>query len=190
MEPSLKAIKPKTYFTSIPVELIGELEQYRMNELRQKSAKFIKCIWVKDEIEDHIDRGGLIYKNLDTNEQKQTLDKGVPLDNDIINAETSVDRVLKFWLLDIPDSDIRNMMNKNLRRGLLSEFDDYFSLIIKLKSGLYVYINHEYGSGSFNCCHTLDISVSRDLNKLIQEIPEPMMNIKLQDFNIFLHEQK
>lgn len=186
MEPKLKSIRANTYLSSLPLELINELEQFRMCELRTKSRVFIKSMWLKDELDDHINEG-LTYKNLDTNETKDKLDNLLKLDSEILNIENSVDYVLKYYFLEISNEKVKEMINNGKLRGLASQYDDYFSLVLKLKSGPYVYIDHQYGSGSKWCCHTLQITVCNDLDKLInQEIPETALIMKYKDFNKLL----
>ena len=187
MDPQLKLIRVNTYFSSLPLELINELEQFRMDDLRTKSQALIESMWLKEELDDHIDEG-LTYKNLDTNETKDKLDNLLKIDNEILNIENNVDYILKYYFLDINDDKVMKMIINGELRGIASEYDDYFSLVLKLKSGPYVYIDHQYGSGTKDCCHTLQITISSDLDKLInQEIPETALNMKYKDFNKLLN---
>ena len=182
MELLLKDVKINTWFMCLPLELIIEIEQFRLCEVRAKSRNFIKCAWIKDEIDEHKDRG-LIFKNLDSNEEKNELDEKLPLDYDIIDIENTTDYIVKYWLFNIDDVNIVDMIDNDKLRSLSSEFDDYFLLLLKLNCGLYAYIDHQWGSGSYGCCHKLHIYVSKDLDKLLMEIPLNDINCKLKDFS-------
>ena len=75
MDPLLKDIKINTWFISLPTELINEIERFRLYEVQEKSRKFIKYTWLKCEMNDHQNGGGLAFRNLDSNEYKEAFDE-------------------------------------------------------------------------------------------------------------------
>src|SRR5581483_10390721 len=165
MEIELRLIRSNTFLSSLPIELINELEQFRLSELRDKSKIFLKRAWIKEEIEDHKDEG-LVYKNLDTNEEKAKFDEKLTLDNDIMNIENNIDYLLKFWFSHVGTGNLIKMINDKHVRCLASEYDDDWSVLLKLKSGVYIYMSHSYGSGSKYCCHKLYVTISQSLDRL------------------------